>query len=350
MTALRWAARVRQAGRRAFVAHEWPSERRIGRTPRPCDLLVALHAIKSRPSIERFRAARPERAVVVACTGTDLYGAPDPSGECGGRGGRPGPQTLAVLATATRIVILQAKALEVLPTALHARTRVVHQSVEVPPGLTGAPPWRPGSSGDFEVCLVAHLRAVKDPLLAARALDLLPPDSRVRLRLIGGSLDPALTACVEREAARSRRLAWLGPLSRARTLAELARSHLCLSTSRDEGGSNVVSEALALDVPVLATAVPGTLGLLGEDHPGLFPAGDARALAGLLQRAERQPAFLEELRRAGRRRAWLTDPASERRAWRELLDELLPASHHGRLGGEPRRTGPPGPGGRHPSC
>ena len=68
-----------------------------------------------------------------------------------------------------------------------------------------------------------------------------------------------------------------------------------VSSSRHEGGANAVSEALALGVPVLATAIPGSIGLLGEELPGLYPVGDARRLADLLLRAETDPAFLASL-------------------------------------------------------
>ena len=103
----------------------------------------------------------------------------------------------------------------------------------------------------------------------------------------------------------------------------LARSRLVVLSSRAEGGANVISEALAYGVPVLASRIPGTLGLLGPDYPGYFDVGDTRALTALLDRAESEPEFLEALQTAMARRAWLIDPVLERRAWRALLDELV---------------------------
>jgi glycosyltransferase involved in cell wall biosynthesis len=71
-------------------------------------------------------------------------------------------------------------------------------------------------------------------------------------------------------------------------------------SSLSEGGANVMSEAVAARVPVLATRIDGSIGLLGRDYPAYFPVGDTEALARLLNRIETDAAFLE---RAARDRA-----------------------------------------------
>ena len=77
-------------------------------------------------------------------------------------------------------------------------------------------------------------------------------------------------------------------------------------------------------MPVLASAIPGSIGILGEDYPGLFPCGDTRRLAALLGRAESDPGFYRELARRCRRLRALVDPARELRSWKNLLAELAP--------------------------
>ena len=72
-------------------------------------------------------------------------------------------------------------------------------------------------------------------------------------------------------------------------------------------------------VPPLATDIPGSRGLLGDDYPGYYPVGDAEALAGLLVRAESDPAFMAELRQHCRRLQPLFASSSEQAAWRDLL-------------------------------
>ncbi|MBK7643908.1 MAG: glycosyltransferase [Planctomycetes bacterium] len=90
-------------------------------------------------------------------------------------------------------------------------------------------------------------------------------------------------------------------------------------SSRSEGGSMALAEAMVQGVPVLASRIEANLAMLGSTHPGLFPLGDTRALRTLLLRCERDAHFRERLARAGAARARLFDPARERAAWRELL-------------------------------
>ena len=93
-------------------------------------------------------------------------------------------------------------------------------------------------------------------------------------------------------------------------------------SSRLEGGANVVSESIVLGTPILASRIPGNVGLLGDDYPGYFPVGDTKALARLMQRIEGDPRFLAALQRAVARRAPLFRPKREVAAWRRLLAEL----------------------------
>ena len=99
----------------------------------------------------------------------------------------------------------------------------------------------------------------------------------------------------------------------------IARSHVMLLTSRHEGGANVLSEALAIGIPILAAAAPGVAGFLGSSYPGLFPVDDAAALAELLTRAEHDEVFYRRLELAGAKLAPLVTPSWELRAWHQLL-------------------------------
>jgi putative glycosyltransferase (TIGR04348 family) len=297
VTALRWARIFRRLGCRVFQEESWSG--------RECDLLVALHARRSHDSVVRFAREHPELPIVVAATGTDVYTDVPDSGEASESFG-----------LATRIVVLQPLASEKLPEDSRPRARVIYQSVRQP--RVRPPP----VSDAFEVCVIAHLRPVKDPLRAALAARLLPASSRIRIVHVGGLVDERMPTELERETAQNPRFRWLGDLPRSQALGVLARSRLFVTSSRHEGGANAVSEALAFSVPILATRIPGTLGLLGDDYPGTFAVEDTDALAKLLQRAETEPDFLRALEKACRARAWITAPESELASWRELLDEL----------------------------
>ncbi len=299
VTAERWAGMLRDLGHRADVATVFDGQ--------PADLLVALHARKSAASIARFDAERPAAPLVVALTGTDLYG------DLG-----TDPETRRSVELADRLIVLQPRALRKLAAPLRSRTHVIPQSV---PRVAGAPAPR---RDRFEVCVLGHLREVKDPLRAAAAARLLPPESRVHVVQIGAVLQPELAGPVRDEQRDNPRYEWLGELPGRDALRRLAACRLLALTSRMEGGANAVTEALVHDVPVVSTRIDGSLGLLGEDYPGYFPVGDTAALAALLGRAETDAAFYRALRERCRELTPSFEPAREREAWRTLIAGLAP--------------------------
>jgi putative glycosyltransferase (TIGR04348 family) len=271
----------------------------------PCDLLIALHAGRSAASVARFREEHPGRPLVLALTGTDLYG------DIHTR-----PAARRSLELATRLVVLQPEGVAELPEAMRPRARVIFQSVE-PPRRRRAP-----RRDAFEVCVLGHLRPVKDPFRTALAAQLLPETSRVRVSHLGAALSEDMAERARAETAANPRYRWLGERPRGRALYFLSGCRLLALTSHLEGGANAVSEALAVGVPVVSSHIAGSVGLLGADYPGYFPCGDERALAGLLDRAETDAAFYADLRaRCGRLRG-LADPGRERQNWEKLLAEL----------------------------
>lgn len=271
----------------------------------PCDLLVALHARKSAGSVFAFHRLHPGRPIVLALTGTDVYNDLHASA-----------RTRRAVMLATRIVTLQPLAARELPPRLRRRVRVIYQS---------ARPTKPAprrASHAFEVAVVGHLRPVKDPFRCALAVRRLPPDSRVRVLHAGAALSPSMERRARLEEARNPRYRWLGELPRSGARRLMARARLLVLSSRMEGGAHVVSEAVVDAVPVLASRIPGSVGLLGSSYPGYFEVGDTRALRLLLLRCESDPAFLERLRRHCRARARFFDPSQEREAWVRLLRSL----------------------------
>ena len=299
-TANRWARLLREAGHRVTVAG--PDS-----PVRDCDLLIALHANKSAGVIAAFHARFPDRPIVLALTGTDLY-----------RDLARSAAARRSLEIASRYIVLQPLAIEELPARLRSRARVVIQSATAPKSSP-----QPPSSRTFDVCVIGHLRTVKDPLRAAMASRFLDGESRIRILHAGAALTPAMKARALRESRFNPRYEWLGELSEARVARLLQRSRLMVLSSRLEGGANVISEAIACGTPVLASRIPGSVGLLGEDYRGYFPTGDTRALAAMLSRCERDPSFLQSLRESLNRLRPRFAPSLERASLESLIAELV---------------------------
>jgi len=311
ITALRWAKLLKRLGHRVSVVQQYKKE--------PFDLLIALHARRSYPSISGFRAATPQSPIIVALTGTDLYR------DSGSK--REAPESLEL---ATRIVVLQPLACEELPKALRKKTRVIYQSATNGWRYAGKKlgtkkndkQSRASSIGTFEVCSIAHLRTVKDPFRTAMAARMLPPASRIRVLQIGDAMTKAMEQRARSEMKINQRYRWLGELPHADLFHVLATSDLCVISSRSEGGANVLSEAIVASVPVLASRINGNVGILGVDYPGLFDVGDTRRLAQLLRRAETEPDFLSELKARCKELGPLFNPKREERALKDLIEEL----------------------------
>lgn len=300
VTATRWARFLRQLGHQVRVEEVWSGER--------ADAMIALHASRSHKSIERYVAARPGHPLIVALTGTDLYRDIRSDWEAG--------QSLEL---ATRLVVLQSAGLEELKPRHRAKARVIYQSAEP---VRRQPPARTS----FDVCILGHLRAEKDPFRPALAARLLPAESRIRILHAGGIREAELEGEAELLMVSTPRYRWLGDLPRWRARRLLARSRLLVQSSIMEGGANAISEALAAGVPVVASYIPGNLGLLGEDYTGYYPVGDEKALARLLERAETDAAFYALLREWCDALKHLVSPEREKEALDRLLIEAWAAS------------------------
>ena len=294
-TASRWAAFL-DAGYAVDIVPQW----QVGDSAP--DLLIALHARRSAPSLAAFARALPQRPAILVLTGTDLY-----------RDIAVDAAAQAALEQASALVLLQPAGRAWLPEDVRAKARVIYQSADSTP---------PAAMPTGEVTMIGHLRDEKDPLTFMRAAALVAH----RLVHIGGALDPGLAAAATSTQAARANYRWLGALPREQARAHLAGSHAMVIASKMEGGANVIIEAVCAGVPVLASDINGNRGMLGEDYAGYFPPGDAPALAALIDRSFADPAFYALLQLQCAERAALFAPAAERAALRELVDNLLHAA------------------------
>lgn len=274
------------------------------------DLLIALHAWRSRHAVSQWRQEQPGKPVIVALTGTDLYRyqftEPD--------------QTLTTMDQADALIALHRLATRDVPHRLQRKVRVVLQSADAPE--IGAEP----DPNHFDVCVIGHLRDEKDPLRAALAARQLPRASALRVLQAGMAHTERWERAARQEEADNFRYQWLGELDRESTRRLMAGCRAMVISSIMEGGANVVSEACRIGLPVLASDIPGNCGLLGEQYPGLFHVGDEAALADLLARAENDADWLASLAAITGGLAEAFTPEREQAALAAVIDRVVSLS------------------------
>jgi len=294
-TALRWARMLREAGHRVRIGMDYGGE--------DAKLMIAIHAWRSADAIGRYRARFPGGPLVVGLGGTDVNTFLKTHPET----------TLRSMEMADALICLHNLIGEALPAALRKKLHVVHQSALPLPG-----PRHP-SKRNFDVCVIGHLRDEKDPFRTALAARRLPRQSKLRVFHLGKAHTSEFASRAKAEMKINPRYRWLGEVPGWRVRRELAKTRAMVISSNQEGGANVVSEAIVAGVPVIASDIAGNVGLLGRDYPGTYPVRDEAALAHLLDRAETEPAFLERLERHVRKLQPLFRPAHEKAALKRIV-------------------------------
>ena len=295
-TVIRWARMLREMGHNVGIDIEYGGV--------AADVMIALHAWRSAAAILRYRDQFPDRPLVVALAGTDVntFLKSDPE------------TTLRSMQMADALICLHDLIGEALPAPLRNKLHVVRQSA-LP--LSGP---RRLAKRNFDICVIGHLRDEKDPFRTALAARKVLPASLIRVIHLGKAHTPDFANQAVAEMAVNPRYHWLGEVPGWQVRRELAKTRLMVISSHQEGGANVVSEAIVAGVPVIASNIAGNMGLLGRDYSGYYPVGDEVALARLLQRAETEPAFLKTLEREGRKLKPLFRPAHEKAALTRILD------------------------------
>lgn len=294
-SALRWASMLRAGGHVVHIDTDYNGE--------PIDLLIALHAWRSAGAIARYREHYPTGPLIVALGGTDVnsFLQSDPE------------TTLRSMHAADALVCLHDLMAGELPADQQKKLHVIRQSA-----LPLSTP-RQTSSRYFDVCVIGHLREEKDPFRTALAARLVPDTSRLRVNHLGKAHDQTWAQQAKQEMIQNPRYCWKGEVTSEQVREEFASTQLMVISSNQEGGANVISEAIVAGVPIIASDIAGNRGLLGEDYPGYYPVGDEQALADLLYRAETDLAFLASLEAYGQQLAPLFSPEHEASAWAKLV-------------------------------
>ncbi len=273
------------------------------------DILVALHARRSIEAIRNFRKIHPLGGCAVVLTGTDLY-QDLPKGD---------PAVFESLRTADFLVGLHRGVSSDLPMEFRNKLRVLVQSA-LPPREKRRPERAKPES--LVVLVPCNLRAVKNPLFPAQASRLLPRESRIQVFLMGEELEEGWADKARNEEHENPRFCWIGGKPKATALELIAGSDVLVIPSKSEGAANVLSEAIASGTPILASKIPGNVGILGAEPGPYFPVGDKEALATLLLRFERNSDFRKQLKSRVQALQGMVSPQKEREGLVALIQDL----------------------------
>ena len=297
-SAVRWAGFLKDQGHSTQINTEYDGS--------PCDLMIALHAWRSADAINRYKEKHLHGPMIVALGGTDVNTFLKTEPEI----------TLSSMEKADALICLHDQIGEALPAHLLQKLHVIYQSA------TPLKSPRKPAKRYFDVCVIGHLRDEKDPMRTAMAARLLPENSKLRVFHLGKAHNAVWAKTASQEQSINPRYQWRGEVTAGQVRREYAKTRLMVLTSNQEGGANVISEAIVAGVPILASDIPGNTGLLGKTYPGLFPLGDEQALADRLFEAETNPGYLAQLDKACKELRPRFVPEREAAAWRDVIKSL----------------------------
>jgi glycosyltransferase involved in cell wall biosynthesis len=178
--------------------------------------------------------------------------------------------------------------LDAIAIALNEPIDAAHQAIWEPPVIVAA----------------GRLADAKNYPLLIEAVALLRARVPARLVILGtGDLEASLRALVAQK--RMERVVTFAGFQ-SRPWRYIARADVFALSSRYEGFGNVLVEAMACGVPVVATSSPGTREIVTDGVDGLLvdrhePAALADALARVLEEPELRARMAVEARRSARR-------------------------------------------------
>jgi glycosyltransferase involved in cell wall biosynthesis len=190
-------------------------------------------------------------------------------------------------------------------------------------GRAAEPVTHPWFADRSEPLLIAVGRLVKlkgfDLLIRSVAQLSVP----AKLAIIGDGEERAALESLVRELGLTDRVVLLG--FQENPWRYMARADLFVLSSLTEGMPNVIGEAMALGLPVVATdCSPGVREYLDDGRAGLLvPPGDPRALAQGIEQLLSDEPLRRELARRGRERIVQFDLSATVRAYESLLEHLL---------------------------
>jgi len=304
VTAVRWKNILQELGHKVDVRSQDDEKLQFSAK---YDLMIALHAWRSADTINRYKKQFPHKPLIVALTGTDLY-----------RFIKSHPKpTLRSIQLADALISLHDLADLAIPKKYRKKVHVVYQSADKIKRKLNK------NKKYFDVCVIGHLREEKDPLRAAYAVRKLPSHSKIRVKHFGKAHTSIWEKRAKKEMLINPRYKWYGEVPHWKINQHYAHADLMVLSSKMEGGANVISEACVAGLPVIASKIDGTIGLLGKAYSGYYPYADTEKLTQLLLKAENDTGFLKTLTQSCNSKATLFTYKREKNNIKKLVNDLL---------------------------
>lgn len=297
-TASRWQKILRTLGHHVSLTQKYNGC--------DCDLLIALHAWRSADSIRLFKSQYPNKPLIVALTGTDAYQFIHSHSN----------ETLRSIELADQLIGLHKLITHSIPAQHQEKVNIIYQASTLKPIRTKR------IKNNFNVCVAGHLREVKDPLRTAYAARSLPSKSKIYITHFGKAHNLQWDNIARVEAAKNRRYNWHGEISQSLLRVKLSDAKLMVLSSLMEGGANIISEAIMMNLPIIASKIDGSIGLLGEGYAGYFDVENTQQLRSLLLRCERDNNFYYKLKHQCHSRKKLFSHQQELNTWKQLISKF----------------------------
>lgn len=135
--------------------------------------------------------------------------------------------------------------------------------------------------GSMIVTMVANLQVNKDHLTVLKALLQIPERYKVHVMFVGylGANTEGVINFVNRNRLRDK-VTLCGQVENVSSV--LQYTHLLIHSSKSEGMSVAVLEAVLSDIPVVATRIPGNIEVMGEQYKYYFEVADETSLANAI--------------------------------------------------------------------
>ena len=153
--------------------------------------------------------------------------------------------------------------------------------------------------GGFMIGSVASLHPTKNHQATVAAMALLSPKvsqkslPKMRCMIFGEGTDRSMLEKLVSKNCLEDRMHLMGL---KRPIAPWVQSlDLFVLPSHWEGQPMAILQALACQVPILASRIEGNIAVLGENHPGLFEPEDYSGYASLIEMAATDPLFRQSL-------------------------------------------------------